>query len=59
VAWRPTFALRLGHPVVQAGASPRRPVSEVMGPPARLAYDVERSRAETVAQEKALALRRR
>jgi nitroreductase len=59
VAWRPTFALRLGHPLVQAAASPRRPVSEVMGPPARLAYDVERSRAETAAQEKALAERRR
>jgi hypothetical protein len=53
VAWRPTFALRIGNPFAPARASPRRPVSEVMGAPARLADDVERSAAETLAQEQA------
>jgi len=53
--WRPTFAFRLGHPVTAARPSPRRPVSEVIGPPARLAYDVERARADTAAQEAALS----
>jgi nitroreductase len=56
--WRPTFALRLGRPFGPARASPRRPVSEVMGPPARLAFDVERSAADTQTHEQALAKRR-
>jgi nitroreductase len=55
--WRPTFAFRLGHPTAPALPSPRRPVSEVIGQPARLAYDVERARAETAAQDAALAKR--
>jgi hypothetical protein len=55
VLWRPTFAFRLGHPVTAAKLSPRRPVSEVIGPPARLAYDIERARDETAAQDAALA----
>lgn len=57
-AWRPTFALRLGHPFGPARASVRRPVSEVMGPPARLAFDVERSKADTAKHERALETRR-
>ncbi len=45
--WRPTFAFRLGHADGPAPASPRRPVSDVIGAPARLAYEVERAQAET------------
>jgi nitroreductase len=56
-AWRPTFAFRIGHPLSPPGASPRRPVSMVIGQPARLAYDVGRAGAETRAQEAALARR--
>ena len=55
LAWRPTFAFRIGHPLKPAGASPRRPVSMVIGQPARLAFDVARAAAETRAQEAALA----
>lgn len=54
---RPGFGFRLGR----AGAAPasvRRPVSEVIGAPARMAYDVERARAETAAQD-ALVMARR
>lgn len=58
VAWRPTFAFRLGRPLAPAKASPRRPVSEVIGAPARLGYDIERAAAETAAQDRALAARR-
>jgi hypothetical protein len=57
--WRPTFALRLGHPFGPALASPRRPVSEVMGPPARLAFDIERSAADTAKHERVLEARRK
>lgn len=57
--WRPTFAFRLGHPLVAAAASPRRPVSEVIGSPARLGYDIERAAAETAAQDQMIAARRR
>ncbi|PZN92045.1 MAG: hypothetical protein DCF31_17990 [Alphaproteobacteria bacterium] len=57
VAWRPTFALRTGNPMAPARASPRRPVSEVIGAPARLDWDVEQARAETAAQDAALARR--
>lgn len=56
-AWRPTFALRLGHPPDLAPASVRRPVSAVMGPPARLGYDVARSAEETRRQQDQLARR--
>ena len=59
VGWRPTFALRLGHHDRPAPASPRRPVSAVIGPPARLAWDIEQARAETMAQDAALAKRLR
>jgi hypothetical protein len=57
--WRPTFAFRIGHPMAPAGASPRRPVSLVIGQPARLGFDVARAGAETRAQEAALARRLR
>ena len=57
--WRPTFAFRLGHPISAPGASPRRPVSAVIGHPARLAYDVARASAETAEQEAALQRRLR
>lgn len=53
-AWRPTFAFRLGHPQSPARPSPRRPVSLVIGGPARLGYEIDRSRAETAAQDQAL-----
>lgn len=45
--WRPTFAFRIGKPLTPAGASPRRPVAEVLGPPARLQFDVDKAAAET------------
>ncbi len=57
--WRPTFALRIGNPRAPALASPRRPVSEVIGAPARLDWDIEQARAETAAQDAALARRLR
>jgi hypothetical protein len=50
--WRPTFGFRLGLADNAAPASPRRPVSEVIGMPARLDYEVERARAETSAHER-------
>jgi hypothetical protein len=43
-AWRPTFAFRLGLADSAAPASPRRPVTEVLGPPARLEFDIAESR---------------
>ena len=46
-AWRPTFAFRLGMPAGQAIASPRRPVAEVLGGTARLAFEIEKAREET------------
>ncbi len=55
--WRPTFTFRLGHSVRPAAASPRRPVSEVIGAPARLGFEVDMSRAETAAGEKAMRKR--
>jgi nitroreductase len=57
VALRPTFAFRLGRAAGQAPASPRRPVSLVIGAPARIGYDVDRARAETAAQDAALKAR--
>ena len=56
-AWRPTFAFRLGNPAAPALPSPRRPVSEVIGTPARLGYEVDRAAAETAAAEKLLLAR--
>lgn len=55
--WRPTFAFRLGQTQNPAPASLRRPVSMVMGAPARLQYDVDNARALTEAQETAARLR--
>jgi hypothetical protein len=40
-AWRPSFAFRLGLADAPAGAALRRPVSAVIGPPARMAWEVE------------------
>lgn len=48
-AWRPTFAFRIGHATTRAPVSFRRPVSEVLGPPARLDWDVGESRAAAIA----------
>jgi hypothetical protein len=44
-AWRPSFAFRIGTADAPAGPALRRPVSEVLGPPARLAWEVEQWRA--------------
>ena len=57
-ALRPTFAFRLGRAAVTAPESPRRPVSQVIGDPARIGYEVERAQAETRAQEAALKARK-
>lgn len=57
VAMRPTFAFRLGRATQPASASPRRPVSLVIGAPARIGYDVDRARAETAASDAALVAR--
>ena len=45
--WRPTFAFRIGKLLTQVPPSPRRPVDEVLGPPARLGFDVAKAAAET------------
>ena len=58
-ALRPTFAFRLGRADWTAPKSPRRPVSSVIGDPARMGYEVERARAETVAQDTLMAGRRK
>ncbi len=58
-AFRPTFAFRLGHGHRPAAASPRRPVSEVIGQPARLDYEVSRAAAETRAADDVLDRRRK
>jgi nitroreductase len=50
-AQRPAFAFRLGRAAGTAPASQRRPVSLVMGEPARIGYDIDRARAETAANE--------
>jgi hypothetical protein len=44
-AWRPSFAFRLGIADAPAGAALRRPVSAVLGKPARMAWEVEQWRA--------------
>ncbi len=44
-AWRPSFAFRLGTADAPAGAALRRPVSDVIGHPARLEWEVEQWRA--------------
>jgi nitroreductase len=56
-AQRPTFAFRIGKAEAVALPSPRRPVSRVIGAPARIGYDIDRARAETLAQDAALAAR--
>jgi nitroreductase len=56
-ALRPTFAFRIGHAAGAALASPRRPVSSVIGAPARRGYEVDRARAETAAQDAVMAKR--
>jgi hypothetical protein len=43
-AWRPSFAFRIGTADAPAGPALRRPVSDVLGPPARLAWEVEQWR---------------
>ena len=55
---RPTFAFRIGHADTAAPASPRRPVSAVIGAPARRGFEVAQARAETIAQDTAMADRR-
>ena len=54
-AHRPTFAFRVGTAAAAAPASPRRPVSAVIGAPARRGYDIDQARAETAAQDAAMA----
>lgn len=44
-AWRPSFAFRIGLADAPAAAALRRPVSAVLGPPARMAWEVEQWRA--------------
>lgn len=56
-AMRPTFAFRLGHADAPASPSLRRPVSAVIGPPARLGYEIENARAETAARDAQLMRR--
>ena len=58
-ALRPTFAFRLGRAAAIAPASLRRPVSKVIGAPARIGFEVDRASAETKAQDAALASRSR
>ncbi|MEI6486266.1 MAG: hypothetical protein WCO11_08370 [Sphingomonadales bacterium] len=44
-AWRPSFCFRLGRADAPAPPALRRPVSAVLGPPARLAWEVDQWRA--------------
>ncbi len=44
-AWRPSFGFRIGIADAPAGAALRRPVSAVLGPPARIDWEVEQWRA--------------
>jgi nitroreductase len=43
--WRPSFAFRLGQADAPARPALRRPVSDVIGPPARMEWEVEQWRA--------------
>ena len=54
---RPALAFRLGRADAPAGPSLRRPVSQVMGGPARLGYEVSRAEAETAVREAQLQRR--
>ena len=45
VAWRPSFCFRLGLADAPAPAALRRPVSAVLGPPARLDWEVDQWKA--------------
>lgn len=58
-ALRPTFAFRLGRADAPAPSSPRRPVSAVIGDPARMGFEVDRARAETAAQDAMIDGRRK
>lgn len=53
----PTFAFRIGRPQAPAKPSLRRPVSQVIGQPARLGYEVERAKAETAMRDAQLEKR--
>jgi nitroreductase len=53
----PTFAFRIGHAEAPAKPSLRRPVSQVIGAPARLGYEVDRARAETALRDAQLEQR--
>lgn len=44
-AWRPSFGFRIGIADAPAKPALRRPVSDVIGPPARVAFEVEQWRA--------------
>ena len=44
-AWRPSFCFRLGIADAPASAALRRPVSAVLGPPARLAWEIDQWKA--------------
>ncbi|GGI92147.1 hypothetical protein GCM10007973_30440 [Polymorphobacter multimanifer] len=46
-----TFAFRLGRAAEAAGAALRRPVSEVIGAPARLGFEIDRAKAETAVRD--------
>lgn len=54
---RPALAFRLGHAEHPARPSIRRPVSMVMGRPARLGYEVARAEAETAERDAQLQRR--
>ncbi|WP_439545571.1 hypothetical protein [Sandarakinorhabdus sp.] len=43
-AWRPSFAFRIGVADEPAAPALRRPVSDVLGPPARLAWEIDQWR---------------
>jgi hypothetical protein len=46
-----TFGFRLGRAAELAGPALRRPVSDVIGAPARLGFEIDRAREETAARE--------
>ncbi len=54
---RPTFAFRIGFADTPARPSLRRPVSQVLGEPARLGYEVDRAKAETAIRDAQLLQR--
>lgn len=52
-----TFGFRLGLAEAPAAPSLRRPVSDVIGAPARLGFEIDRARAETAVREAQLEAR--